>query len=347
MTLQDVLNADLGTVWSWVRQGATWWRAELEAMLPASWRGRLGAGRPVVERLVDGRWALRREGARPVPLDSPFLEKLRSVDLALPWTELLTRDLDLPLLDAGDLQRLLALDLERLTSFRPEDAWWTSKVIERRAEARRQTVRLVLIRRARADALLAEALAAGLEVRRLGVGGDARGLAFAFDRNGAGAFGRSARRRLLILRVAVAALLLANLLSLLAKDMIATAQLRAAVDARHTETLAVQRLRRRVMAESARRQDLADKLRRQDPLRVLNAVTLALPAGAWVQRFEWNGQVARIAGFAAPGTDPAQALRRIPLFADVRSLPATEAKSEDKAAFDLAAQVRPAATASR
>ena len=347
MTLQEVLGADVGTVWGWARRGLAWWRAELEAMLPAPWRGRLGAACPVVERLEDGRWAVRREGVRPQPLDSLAFAKLRRVDLAAPWTDILTRDLDLPLLDASDLQRLLALDLERLTSFGPRDAWWTSKVIDRRTDVRRQTVRLALIRRTRAEALLEEARVAGLEVRRLGSGGDANGLTFAFDRGQAGALGQTAGRRLLVLRLAVAGLVLANLLSLLARDMIATDQLRTAVDTHSAETLAVQRLRQRVMAESARRQDLIQKVRRQDPLRVLNAVTLALPARAWVQRFEWNGQVARVAGFAEPGLDPAHALRRFPMFTDIHELPAPDANSDGKTAFDLAAQIQPPAIGSR
>ena len=51
---------------------------------------------------------------------------------------------------------------------------------------------------------------------------------------------------------------------------------------------------------------------RGEPLRVLVAVTEATPTSAWVQRFAWNGDAVRLAGFETEATDIAGALRRAP-----------------------------------
>jgi Tfp pilus assembly protein PilN len=123
--------------------------------------------------------------------------------------------------------------------------------------------------------------------------------------------------------------------------MIAVDRQSQAVDGQQPVVDAVQRLRRRVETEDAARRGLLVRGRRGDPLRMLNALTQAIPAGAWVQHLEWNGQTLRIVGFKRQDIDMAAAIRGSGAFTNPRALtaePATGATSTRP--FDITADVR-------
>lgn len=56
-----------------------------------------------------------------------------------------------------------------------------------------------------------------------------------------------------------------------------------------------------------------------DPLGPLALTTIALPEGAWVQRYVWTGESLRITGYKAPGSDIQTALRRTGRFASLQT----------------------------
>ena len=106
---------------------------------------------------------------------------------------------------------------------------------------------------------------------------------------------------------------------------------------------AVNRLHRRVETEEARRRAWLERGRRSDPLRVLDRLSLALPAGAWVQHLEWNGQTLRLIGFAHRDIDMAAAIRGSGAFVNPRALTAPGAAGGGAAfaPFDITADARP------
>jgi Tfp pilus assembly protein PilN len=119
--------------------------------------------------------------------------------------------------------------------------------------------------------------------------------------------------------VAVAALVLINLGVLIGRDMLDVSRLRAAVDDQRGAVDAALALRRRVEKESAQRQDLIVRGGRNEPLRMLSALTAAIPPGAWVQHLEWNGQTLRVIGFKSGDVDMAAALKGSPAFTNPRA----------------------------
>jgi Tfp pilus assembly protein PilN len=75
---------------------------------------------------------------------------------------------------------------------------------------------------------------------------------------------------------------------------------------------------------------------------MLQALTEALPAGAWVQHLEWNGQALRIVGFRTPAVDVAAALSNSGAFVNPRSMTGATAPAgaNDAQPFDITAEAR-------
>ena len=77
-------------------------------------------------------------------------------------------------------------------------------------------------------------------------------------------------------------------------------------------------------------------------LSAINAVTEALPDGAWVQRMEWNGQTLRLVGFKRSDIDLSAAIRGTGLFTNPRAAgPETTPGPTAVRPFDITADARP------
>ncbi|KPF78669.1 hypothetical protein IP88_03160, partial [alpha proteobacterium AAP81b] len=100
-----------------------------------------------------------------------------------------------------------------------------------------------------------------------------------------------------------------------------------------------QRLQRRI----ARFDGLAaaaSARRASEPLARLGAVGTALPPGAFLQRFELDGDTLRLAGYKPAGANLVAALRQNPRFADVRALRSDGvAELPGAQPFDISARV--------
>jgi Tfp pilus assembly protein PilN len=139
---------------------------------------------------------------------------------------------------------------------------------------------------------------------------------------------------------AVAVLLVLNLAGLVVRDMMDIARLRSAVDDQQTAVTAASQLQRRVQAEETQRRDLIARQMQNDPLHVLDALTRVMPASAWVQRLEWNGQTVRIVGFKSGDVDLLAALRTSPLFVNPRAASSdSPAKPGVSPPFDITVDV--------
>lgn len=322
MNLQQLLNADVRTIGRSVQLGLSWWGRELFALLPAKLRDRPRRRATWVAALSDqGVLSLWRDGAPAGPVES-VRGSIRAADLVFPPHEALVREIDMPRLSDADLRRLVALNLDRFTPFTADQVYFDLAVLDRTAQGPRQGVRLGVLRRDRAHALMAQASERGVQVKRMGPGGGPDGRVLQLDfaramREQAGVAPAVPRRVYLWGAcgvLAVAAVLLATLGD--AQDI---DRLQRLVDAQQPAVGLAEKLRRSVQAERNRRIELLTRRSAHEPLRIVDAATRALPRGEWVQRMEWNGRVVRLVGFKQPGFDLSAALTG-PALSNVRSL---------------------------
>jgi general secretion pathway protein L len=347
VSLSDLLNSeiDVASLSASARRGLAWWLDELATLLPASWRESLSS-RPSawLEPAETGGWRLWRDG-RASPAPPPGSVKGR-VGLLTPEGLVLAREVHPPRMPALDVRRMLALDIDRLSPLSPELIHYDIDIVERAADGGRQTVLVGIIGRTDAADLVATARASGYWPvalsANLGAGTPPR-----FDfmpavvEAAGGVTGDKVRRNWWI---AVAALIVANLLALVGRDVLDVERLRKAVDAQRPGVEVVERLRGRVLAEDSRRRDLLARGLRGDPLRLLDILTGALPAGAFVQHLEWNGKAVRLVGYERGESDVGAAIKASGAFAAPRTLigPPTAGATVFRP-FDLTADARPAA----
>jgi len=342
MTLQELMNADVRAIGGLVRQGFAWWIDELAAMLPRGWRS-LFSSRPKVlaEPLSAGGWRYWKDG-RSIAADGPGGALRSQVGLLLPPGAVLTREVQFPRLPLADVRRMVTLDLDRLSPLRPELVYVDVEVVDRDAAEGRQTVLVGVLPRAVAARHLEAARDAGLSPKALSAAvprasppeslqqslqqspqqSPFESPAIRFDflpavrrASGEAAPGGASR----LWWAAVAALIVVNLGVLIGRDILATSRLRDAVGAQRGAVDVALALRRRVEAETVLRQELVTRGMRNEPLRMLGALTTAIPAGAWVQHLEWNGQTLRVVGFKSAEVDMFAALRGSPAFTNPRA----------------------------
>ena len=323
MTLQELLNADVRSIGALARQGLVWWIDELSSLLPVAWRESLSSRPKLLARIVPPEgWRFWKNG-RPVDAAALSPRARGKVGLGLPADAVLVRDLRFPRLPLADVRRMVTLDIDRLSPLRSDLIHFDVAVVDRDAGVGTQSVQLGVLPRTTAARWLEAAGAEGLVPAALGVAVDDGSPAHRFDflpavRAAAGEpVGGRARR---YWWAAAVALLLVNLAALVGRDMLDISRLRRTVASQHAAVSAALQLRHRVETEDAQRRELVSRGVRGDPLRMLNALTLAVPAAAWVQHLEWNGQALRIVGFKAADVDMPAAIRGSPAFTNPRAL---------------------------
>jgi general secretion pathway protein L len=325
MTDQNILNTDVSVIWRLLSDGLRWWGSELAEMTPAALRRSLGGRPPWIAEAqsLSGPVRLSRRGvaAETLSLESGPVETRRLVELRAPAAALLVQELDLPPLSAADRRRLLELNMDRYTPFTAAQVYFDAVVVGVSENEGRQRIRLGVLEKSRARTVLDLAESLGLTVKRFGAAA-ADGEAHPFDFMPAVRQDRGEGARLSLrgwLWAGCAALALANVLVAVASDMRDVARLQEMVDAQRPMVERVSRVRTAVEGERRRRLDLLTRRSAQEPLRILDAVSRALPPQAWVERLEWNGRNLRLVGFKPPELDLAGVLHG-PVLANVRSL---------------------------
>jgi general secretion pathway protein L len=341
VNLKDLLNADLRTVGQWAREGVSWWLDELASMAPAGLRRRSARPSLVAELRADGGFRLTQDGA-PVAFGPGGPAK--PVDLVLPAGEVLVREMELPLLSAKDTRRMVALDLERLSPMPAEAIFFDTEIVARDEVGRRQSLVLGVIQRQTALAALETAQAAGLAPAAIGVAGPGgEGRRFDFlpaVRHASGE--RTPVSRMPLFWAVTLGLLVLNLIVLIMRDSADVAAMRRVVESQRPAVDAAQRIRKRVGDETARREALVRRRIQSEPLRLINAVTLLMPPGAWVQRLEASGRTVRVVGYKPPAVDLMGSFRSSPLFANPRSqtVDVSAPGANGTQPFDIIADVR-------
>jgi len=318
VNFKDLLNTDHEAIIQWLLHGFRWWMDELMGMVPPAWRDRLLRRSFAVAELGDGGVVYRRADT-----GERLAEKPRgSVKLSLPQDQVLIRQIELPILPTSDLKRMVALDLDRLTPFRPEQVLFDTEVVARDDANGRQKLLLGVVPRSIALRMLERARGFGLEPAAVGVApasGEGANLNFLSALRDMGG-GAGARRRSTYWWAGAGVLMAFNLFMLNYRDSSTTAELREAVESQQGPVTVAMRLRDKVQKEAARRASLLNQMRRDAPLPVLEAVTQAMPDGTWVERFEWNGKTVRIRGFRKDAPNLLASLELSPLLRNARSL---------------------------
>jgi hypothetical protein len=339
-TVLDMDMAGLGTA---LRSGWDWWTDELAQLVPERLQARPQAlSGPVAEFDADGQ--LWREGAALEPAAEGARRRLMHV--LLPASAVMTARPLLPRLPSRDLARIVTLDLDRLLPFPSGTAIAAARALPDAAEAGQAKIPTLVagMRLARAAALVEAARDAGIEPLSLSWQSpdDA---AITLDLLPAlVASGRIAPRRDTrpFWWGLVAALFLANVGLMIWRDVAATDAFAAEVAEQQATSTAARAIAARIGRETALRRTLIAERDANDPLSLLALSSVALPEGAWVQRYAWTPESLRLTGYMAPGSDVQSALRRTGRFSSLQtSVSDPTADGGGGQPFDITAAMAP------
>jgi general secretion pathway protein L len=335
VNFKDLLNTDHEAIIQWLLHAFRWWTDELLGMIPTEWRDRFLKRSSAVAEFAGTGVVYRDEQSGQVLPEKPR----RSVKIIVPENQVLLRQIDLPILPASDLKRMVALDLDRLTPFRADQALFDTEIVSRDDERGRQQVMIGVVPRQSALRVLELSRANHIEAAAIGVAIPGARSTLDFlpalqDAEG----GSAARRRATYFWIAAGVLLAFNLFMLSYRDASATNQLREAVESQQSPVTVAMRLRDQVQKEAARRSDLLRLQKQNAPLPVLNAVSQVLPDGSWVEHYEWNGRTVQIRGFRKDIPDLLAKVEASPLLRNARALSSDpHAALTATGAFELAA----------
>ena len=319
MNAKGILNMDMETAIQWLLHFWRWWSNELTGMLPPEWRERLTRRNQIVAEMKGDALVYRNAETGQIIAGKP---RGRVTFLMAP-SQVLMRELELPLLPMSDVKRMIALDLDRLTPFQPDQIYFDADIVARDAENGRQQVAVGVLRRDAAVQILSDVHSRDLTPAALGVKPQDGAWAPKFDflaamREAEG--GGAAQRRSVYWWGGVAALLILNFAILTWRDSASLDQLRQAVESQSAPVAVAMRTRDRVDREAERRAQLLDAKEKLSPLPVLDAVTAVMPQDAWVRRFEWNGRSVHVIGGRKTSQDILARLEASPVLRNARSL---------------------------
>ncbi len=304
MDVKALLDADMATIAGWLRDGFAWWIEELRGLLPARFARRSAVFSGWLDYVGPGEMVRQGSGPPQAVLIAPEL--------------CLVREVELPPLGQRDLERLVRLDADRIMPIPAERL-----VLAVRADpAERSRVTVAALPLDSARALLAEVEALDLQPGCIALASAAQlGAADVDFTSALAAAGLVAPPRSAAAGwwALVAFMFALNLGLLVWRDTQSVTRLRDLVDSQTPAVNAARAIANRISATDRQAQELAALRRKQDALMVLASATAALPPGAWVQRYAWDGATLRLSGYKRSGVDVVGALRKSPRFADVRA----------------------------
>jgi general secretion pathway protein L len=300
------------------RELLKWWIGNLADLIPAEWRR---SGSPAGDALVvapagpleggveTAQVTLRQNGRETAlgqfGLTSRDLAGLprpvgKPVVLRLAETDVLSTMVTLPLSAEPDLDNVLAFEIDRETPFRPEEIFWSHRIVRRDRERGQLLVRLMLVPRATLDGLLGVLTAAGITPERAEIGdGPDRGCYLVLD---GGRLKEPPRLRLLRWPAAAccAALGAAVILVPFVRQNSALAELDREIAAGQQARAEAEKLREEI-ARLSDTLNLIDSERDKAgrPLATLAALTRLLPEDTYLIEYRQQQQVVTLAGRSA------------------------------------------------
>ena len=340
MNVNAVLNSDLGTIFRAARQGFDWWTDELATLMPRSvlaWTTR-------AQTLLafNGKDGFERPDGTQVTIETGEPTR-RDATVVLAPGNALTRTVATPPMTRAERERMLVLNAERYFPL-PENAVLMASAIRFEiAEDGARMCDLAAITLAQAQALghALERFSIRAHAVRIATGESLPDMRFDFlpAMRAAGLVPDVQPRRRAWWFV-VGALAALNAATLIWRDAATVEHWQTLVDAQRPAVSVAQRMVARMRVTGAIAQRTSLDRRSHDPLAVLAQTTAAIPDGAWVQRYAWDGATLRLTGYRSRDTDVAGALRRVPDFANVKSTQTDSiAETATGQPFDLVAEI--------
>lgn len=316
MSLGTLLNSDMGSLRIMVLRGWAWWIGQLEEMVPPALRSRRqsphrlllwddGVLRLICRGGADGR--LPGAGAR--------------VNFAVPARLAFVRPLQLPRMGSADLRRMVEMEAERLSPL-PLSESIVGMALRRSGAGDGSTpVDVAILPQRTAEQAIAALDEVGLVPTGFGLLAEGEGVArFDFmpilrERSLV-----PARRSPAILWWSIVAFVfLLNIAVLVFRDRASVARLGEIADEQAPAVGAARAIERRANDFDSNARAVIAQRRTHDALAALALVTQALPAGAWVQRYTYDGRSVRLIGYKRKELDLIAALRADPRIAAVGS----------------------------
>jgi hypothetical protein len=315
-----LLDMDMSSLGAALREGWDWWTEELARMVPDRLQPRPQAlSGPKAEFAEDGTLFWDGTALDPVAEGS----RRRVMHVVLPPGAVMATRTALPRLGSRDLARVVALELDRLLPFPPGTAIAAANALPDADGAGQAKVATVVagMPTARAVSMVEAARAAGIEPLSLTWRSPEDDRVTLDLLPALVASGRITPRRdtRLFWWGLVAVLFLANCGLMIWRDIAATNAFAEEVAASQATSTAARALAGRIARETNLRKTMAAERDAHDPLNILALTTVALPEGAWVQRYAWTPETLRLTGYKSPGSDIQSALRRTGRFASLQA----------------------------
>lgn len=317
MNLSAILNADMATVRGWLLSGYRWWTGELESMLPVRWKPAARSVGLVAMPNGKGRLDYFRNG---VPVQLPANANPR-VRLLVPDGQCLRRTQIVPNVASDDIRRLIALESERLTPLPADEMLLDYEYEPGIADNGGRIISVAMLPRAVAIALLAVAKSAGVAPTHLSVatgpGAANARFDFASQLRAEGLLPAMPPSRVMWWGLVATAFVL-NLGMIVARDRSAVEAMAEMVQRQAPAVATARTISNRIRQFETNSALLVHRRTANDALGTLGLVSAALPSGAWVQRYAWNGATLRLTGYRLRDADVLSVLRKQPAFARVR-----------------------------
>lgn len=338
MSAKRLLDADMSTIGRWLVSGFRWWIGELEQLLPARLR----------HSRSDGLARYRFHGDALISLPDGKMtggEGPRTgerIAIILPRALCLARVIERPTLNERDLQRMASFEGDGLLPF----PGGTTLIAARRigpaadpAKTRVEVAGIPIVRARKIAEAIAETKAVAVRIVVENNRTTGTPLDFGPAMREAGLIARARSATPLVWAI-VAGLVAINITLVIWKDVRSVERLEQVVQEQQPAVAVAQTITRRTSQDQALVTQSLARRRSHDALAGLAAVSEAIPQGAWLQRYVWDGASVKVTGYKPPRTDVAGELRRSGAFAEVRALN-DEIQAEVPAGepFDIGAKV--------
>lgn len=332
MNPRGLLDADMRTIGQWLLQGWQWWIDEIRGLAPARLRRARTSDAP--------RFVVRHDALVPVSDGTRGATPGMRVTLVVAAAECLVRVITRPTLGERDMHRMVAFEADTLLPLPSGSVLLAVRSGGAAEEPGKTRIRVAGLPIETAHAMLRAADAARVvPVAVILDESQPSPLDFAPALRSAGLLARR-RSATPLLWGLVAVLLLFNIIMAIWRDAARVAQLEQIVAEQQPAAGIAQAIARRGEQDRSLAARSLALRHTHDPLQVIAAVSDALPEGAWLQRFVWDGEGVRLTGYRPARADVATALRRSGRFAGVRAMgESSEAAVPAGEPFDLSARM--------
>lgn len=349
-----------------------WWRSELLAAIPASWRARFAAGGPAFVSPAGEDWiAWKASGAE---LAESGRARLASLDaagrraafrrllgegpgvapnvwLVLPEDSALRRHVTLPLAAEESLRDAVGFELDRFTPFSAEHAWYDCRPVARDANAQRLEVDLAVAPRAGVESTLAQLRELGATVLGIGLASDVAASPAPFN-----LLPPERRERPAPSRAALAARVLAGCTAVLAVVALAyplwlkrerVITLMPRLDTAKIGADIAERVAREIEKLAAEHNFIVGKKQgAHTAVAILEDLSKNLPDTTWVQQFDLRstskGREVQIAGETGSSSQLVEVIEKSGTLANASfKSPLTKGQTPNTERYLLAAEVKP------